>query len=427
MLLIEPGTPGAGVAYGAARPWHLLNSRAGAMSADPDDPGHFVTWLRGRGIAAGPDDFVSRRHFGRYLYASLEAAACAYPGRLRLFDSPVARVATGPDGPALVLADGRLLRADRAVLAVGGSGGGQPAGLTEAGRSHPGYVADPWAPRALDAIPRGARVLLLGTGLTAIDVMLSLVEAGHGGPVTAVSRHGLLPRAHGAAGPPVTLPHQTRLRPLMRQLRVAAAAHGDWRPVVDGLRPHLDALWTGFSAEEQDRFLRHVARHWEVHRHRMAPAVADRVEALRASGDLTVRAGRPARIEPAGPGLLVTFADGHQERYGAVVACTGSCRLPEAAGPLLTTLLGDGLVRPGPHGLGLDVDAAGRLRDAAGRVNPRLWTVGPLRRGALWETTAVPEIRAQARALAEQLRTVGERMEERPARPAIVAVNQLAA
>ncbi|MFC7484865.1 hypothetical protein ACFQX7_39235 [Luedemannella flava] len=131
--------------------------------------------------------------------------------------------------------------------------------------------------------------------------------------------------------------------------------------------------------------------------------VADKVDALRAAGRLTVAAGRPTRVGPDGDTLAVTFEDGRRADYGAVVVCTGSCRLPEAAGPLLTTLLADGLVRPGPHGLGLDADAAGRLRDTTGRTHDRLWTVGPLRRGGLWETTAVPEIRAQARALAERL------------------------
>ena len=410
VVLVEPGTPGAGVAYGAARPWHLLNSRACAMSADPDDPGHFVTWLRGRGIDAGPDSFLPRRHFGRYLYACLDAEACADPGRLRLFGARVARLGVDGDGCSLRLDDGRLLRVDRAVLAVGAAGPAHPTAATDAVRSHAAYVADPWAPGALDAVPARGPVLLLGTALTAVDVVATLARTPSDAPVTAVSRHGLLPQPHAATHAPLggvrtlagAMLAGRGLRAVIRQLREAAGG-ADWRTVVDGVRPHVDGIWAGLDAAEQDRFLRHLSRHWETHRHRMAPEVAAHVDALRTGGQLLVRAARVTRVVPDGAGLDVSFGDGTRQRYAAVVNCTGPGRLPVAANPLVATLLADRLVRTGPHGLGLDVDAAGRFRDARGAAQPLLWSLGPARRGALWETTAVPEIRAQARALAEAM------------------------
>jgi uncharacterized NAD(P)/FAD-binding protein YdhS len=173
---------------------------------------------------------------------------------------------------------------------------------------------------------------------------------------------------------------------VVRAVRAAAGEAGDWRAIVDGLRPHLDQLWAALTPGEQDAFLRHLARPWECHRHRMAPEIAAQVAGLRAAGLLEIRAGGVA----AWPGL----AD-----YAAVVNCAGPGRLPAAAGPLVGGLLATGLARVGPHGLGLDIDPAGRLIGADGRAHDRLWLVGPLRRGALWETTAVPEIRAQARRL----------------------------
>jgi uncharacterized NAD(P)/FAD-binding protein YdhS len=191
----------------------------------------------------------------------------------------------------------------------------------------------------------------------------------------------------------------------MRQLREAAGG-GDWRTVVDAVRPHINGIWAGLDAAEQDRFLRHVSRHWETHRHRMAPEVAAHVDTWRAGGQLVVRAAHVTRVVPDGPGLGVSFNDGTHERYAAVVNCTGPGRLPAAANPLVAGLLADRLVRPGPHGLGLDVDAAGRFRDARGAAQPQLWSLGPTRRGTLWETTAVPEIRAQARALAGEMTAV---------------------
>ncbi|GAA3915880.1 FAD/NAD(P)-binding protein [Actinoplanes auranticolor] len=381
VVLIEPGKPGGGVAYGAARPWHLLNSRAGAMSADPDDPGHFVRWA-----GTTPAAFRPRAEYGRYLRSVIEEADRAHPGRLRVRRARVA--ALGPDG-TVALDDGGALHADHVVLATGA-----PAPARQP-IDHPRYVTDPWRPGVLDALPADRPVLLIGTGLTAVDVVLTLTADGRRtAPVVAVSRRGLLPLTHTADAVPPAVPSLddcATLRDVVRAVRAAAGEAGDWRPVVDGLRPLLDQLWTALTPGEQDAFLRHLARPWECHRHRMAPEVAARVVELRAAGLLEIRSGGVA----AWPGL----AD-----FAAVVNCAGPGRLPGAGGPLVGGLLAAGLARVGPHGLGLDIDEAGRLVGADGRAHDRLWVIGPLRRGARWETTAVPEIRAQARRLVTDLR-----------------------
>jgi uncharacterized NAD(P)/FAD-binding protein YdhS len=381
VVLIEPGEPGGGIAYGAARPWHLLNSRAGAMSADPDDPDHFVRWA-GTTAAA----FRPRAEYGRYLRAVLDEADRAHPGRFRVRRARVSAI--GPEG-AVALDDGGAVQADHVVLATGGPGAARQQ------IEHRAYVADPWRPGALEALPADRPVLLVGTGLTAVDVALTLTADRHRtAPVVAVSRRGLLPLTHTADATPPTVPSLddcATLRDVVRAVRAAAGEAGDWRGVVDGLRPLLDQLWTALTPGEQDAFLRHLARPWECHRHRMAPEVAARVVQLRAAGLLEIRAGGVA----AWPGL----AD-----FAAVVNCAGPGRLPGAAGPLIGGLLAAGLARVGPHGLGLDIDEAGRLIGVGGRAHDRLWVVGALRRGARWETTAVPEIRAQARRLVTDLR-----------------------
>jgi uncharacterized NAD(P)/FAD-binding protein YdhS len=200
------------------------------------------------------------------------------------------------------------------------------------------------------------------------------------------------------------------LSDLVRAVRRLADGSPDWRTAVDSLRPHLDTLWLNLSPDARDRFVRHVARVWEVHRHRLAPPVAARLDELRACGALTVRAGRIDRVHPvdgvppgrAGLAVAGRFADGEPlpRRFAAVVNCTGPGRLTLAGDPLVDGLVADGLARPGPLGLGLDTAADGALRDRHGRPSARLWTLGPPRRGSFWETTAVAEIRAQAHALA---------------------------
>ena len=405
VVLIEPDEPGGGVAYGSAQPWHLLNSRAGAMSADPDDPGHFVRWARARGLAAEPADFLSRRDYGDYLREVLAEAAAAHPGRLTVRP---ARATALSEGWTVLLDDGTRVRADDVVLAVGNPLGSQPSEVPPVLHGHPGYVADPWRPGVLDALPGDRPVLLIGTGLTAVDVTLTLTAGGaRTAPVTAVSRRGQLPLSHTAeAAPPSapTLDDCATLRDVVRAVRASAGEAGDWRAVVDGMRPYLDQLWVALTPAEQDAFLRHLARPWECHRHRMAPSVAKQVAALRAAGGLLVRSGgvRTVTADAAG-GLLVSFGSGGTQRFAAVVNCAGPGRLPDSATGFVRTLIDAGLARVGPHDLGLDIDAAGRLIAAGGAPQPGLWLVGPLRRGARWETTAVPEIRAQAHRLAADL------------------------
>ncbi|MBM2622110.1 FAD/NAD(P)-binding protein [Actinoplanes sp. LDG1-06] len=387
VVLIEPDEPGGGLAYGAARPWHLLNSRAGAMSADPSDPGHFARWA-----GCSPDDFLSRTEYGRYLRSVFSDISSSAGDRLVVRRSR----ASGLSATGVLLADGGEVRASRVVVATGNPAPAQPAARPD----HPDYIADPWAKGVLEAIPSDVPVLLVGAGLTAIDVALTLTaERDRDAPITAVSRRGQLPLTHTAvAASPVgpVLDDCTTLRDVVRAVRAEAARAGDWRAVVDGLRPYLDQLWTAFTPDEQEAFLRHLARPWECHRHRMAPTVGARVATLREEGRLEVRAGgvRSISAPPAG-GLLVELEAGVQW-FGAVVNCAGPGRLPGAAGSFVRSLLDAGQARVGPHGLGLDIDPYGRLVGADGRVQRDRWLIGPLRRGAKWETTAVPEIRAQA-------------------------------
>lgn len=418
VVLIEPGEPGGGLAYGAAAaPWHLLNSRAGAMSADPGDPAHFARWA-----GAHPDDFRPRAEYGRYLRAVFAETSAAHPGRLTWHRAAATAIRPGPSGavltldtepplqaagpgPAAAVRPVREVRADHVVLATGNPSGAHPAAVPAGLRDHPAYLGDPWRPGALVAVAPDAPVLLIGAGLTAVDVALTLTADGaRTAPVLAVSRRGLLPLSHtAAAAPPLTprIDDCARLTDVIRAVRAAAGEAADWRTVVDGLRPYLDRLWGALSPAEQEAFLRHLARPWECHRHRMAPQVAIRIAELRATGVFQVRAGGLRTLTPvAGGRLRAELAAGPSE-FGAVINCAGPGRLPGSADPLVAGLLAAGVARVGPHGLGLDVDADGLVLGAA---YPRISVIGPLRRGAFWETTAVPEIRAQAGRLAQAAR-----------------------
>jgi uncharacterized NAD(P)/FAD-binding protein YdhS len=275
-------------------------------------------------------------------------------------------------------------------------------------------VNDPWAPGALDRVADDAApALLVGTGLTMVDVALSLRERRPRKTMTALSRRGYLPQVHrlGAPYPLAAKTFPTTVRQLLRAIRTEireGAKNGhSWHAVLDSLRPHSQAIWRSLSQDEQRRFLRHARAHWDVHRHRIAPEIADKLASMRAGKNLVVAAGRIERIESSEAGIAVTYrprgaASAKSLLVGHVVNCTGpDARYAPAVSPLVAALRRRGLVRPHPLGLGLDGTTDGRLFQADGTVSPLLFAIGPMRQPLLWETTAVPELRGQTAAMAE--------------------------
>jgi uncharacterized NAD(P)/FAD-binding protein YdhS len=390
VVIVEPKAGlGEGVAYSTTDLGHLLNVRAGRLSALPDEPDHFTTWARQHTIADG-QSFLPRAWYGEYLRSLLEPVEHI---RAQAVD-----ISPDSAGANIALSDGTRHRVDRVVLAPGSSPSAWPEGL---GGSRRRWVNDPWLPGVLADLDPGDPVLLVGTGLTAVDVALSLEAAGHW-QVFATSRHGLLPAAHPEkpfAPPPAVPPSRPSARSLLAWARATAEEVGDWRPVVDALRPHTDELWGAMATAERLRLLRHVQRRWEVLRHRMAPSVAARISVMRETGQLTVAPGGVRSARTTRRGIDITLAD-RRLRVGTVINCTGSSAdVRRSRNPLVRRLLDRGVTRPGPLFLGLDTDAHGCVRG----TDDALWVVGPLRRGRHWETTAIPEIRMQALDLCRSL------------------------
>jgi uncharacterized NAD(P)/FAD-binding protein YdhS len=278
------------------------------------------------------------------------------------------------------------------------------------------WRSSPWEPAAFAALDPHAPVLLVGTGLTMVDGAISLLDAGHNGPIYALSRNGLLPRRHAefptaAVALPAPLPQG--LVALTRWIRCeiagASQAGTAWQPVIDSLRPVAQDIWRGLSAGDRKRFLRHMRTWWDVHRHRMPPQIADRIEAARSSGQLRVCAGRIAACNVDGGHATVMFRgreDGSLETLRAtrLIDCTGSgTDITQSADRLLQALLANRVARADPLRLGLDVSAEGAVLSGAGIASDRLFAIGPLTRGAIWEITAVPELRSQCRDMARML------------------------
>ncbi len=408
-----------GVAYATPDPSHLLNVQAGGMSADPDQPSSFARWLRDRGHPWGPDDFAPRRLYGEYLEGLLDEARQAQGDRLALIRAEVTALRPLDRGGAELTLQtspaeaGTSLQARAVVLATGNAA---PAPLQvpdEGLQQVEGWLRSPWAWEHVAAIPREADVFLLGTGLTAVDVVLTLRRLGHAGRIHALSRHGRLPlphaevRAESVALDPAPDPDDApRLRPLFSQMRAAAKAQ-DWRAVVDGLRPLTTPLWQAFPDADRRRFLRHLRSLWDIHRHRMAPSVARELSRAREEGHLVLHSGRLGRFTRKRPhdrwqAHWRRHGEPQQVSFDVGVNCTGPAAPGGEDDPLGRALLEEGLARRDPLRLGL-LTSGGALVDASGNRSPWLFALGPLLRGERWETTAIPELRVQAQSLAEEL------------------------
>lgn len=410
VLIERSGVFGLGLAYGTTCPQHLLNVRSGRMSAFPDDPGHFVRWLEAsEPHLADPEGFAPRMVYGRYVQALLDDVAADAGDRFRRVSAEVTAVRADAVGATVALAGGGEVKADRAVLAIGNRPPDTP-DRAFAAVAPDRYLNDPWAPGALDQVKPADEVLMIGTGLTMIDVMLALEAQGWVGRGLAMSRRGLLPRPHDetqAHAAPDPLPDASVSGRLSAFRQRLTGRH--WGEAMDQIRPFNQALWRAAEPAERKRFLRHLRPWWDVHRHRVATGVARAIEAMFDTGQVGVAGGKIVKVEPHGAGVMVDWrprgsTDVVHARYDRVINCTGPLMdLSHSNEALPRQLFDEGVARPDPLRIGLDVDGQGRVLDAQGRANPRLWAIGPLTRAEAWETVAVPEIRGQAAELAERL------------------------
>ena len=377
VALIDSTGSGRGLAYGTPHLVHLLNVPAANMSAFPDQPEHFHYWLRQIDPWAARGTFAPRKLYGDYLSQVLEEA-CRAPSKVERITGTAVAVERGGEGPSrwrVTLEGGERLEANTVILALGNL----PPALLSAARNLKSsrYFNDPWVPGALGVAtavvsressvvsagvrrksPAGAEssgsskaaavishqssgdsprsstldprpdsgltaddsVLLIGTGLTAIDVVLALRSAGFQGTIHALSRRGLLPRSHAPCTPrplPDDLPIDSALGMLQwlrAEIRRAESEGQDWRGVIDALRPRTAEIWGRWSERDRASFLRHARAYWEVHRHRAAPQIAMAIEAEIQTGTLMIHRGRIEAIEEREDGLLVSFRATGPER-----------------------------------------------------------------------------------------------------------------
>lgn len=347
-----------GIAYSTTNRAHLLNVRAGNMSALADDKTHFARWAAAHGYDEG--DFVPRALYGDYLEEILSTAAQKFT--INLIKADVISVqrdvteysVNGKNYDDVVVATGNVM----------------PLGPRVTGNIN-GYYAQPWS-LTTDDIKQARHIALIGTGLSAVDALLTLSSFGYQGQVSMISRRTWLPATHTA---PASWPHpplsaEDADKPLSHligmirlHVREAAADNIPWQAVIDSLRSVTNPLWQNFSDAQKGRFTRRLLTLWNIHRHRMAPSIAADVQTWRDAGRLHFIRDSVQDIT-AGPvvnGTKATYP------FDIVINC-----------------------------MGYRYQEAGRAYDYS-------HAIGPARFGPLFETTAIPEIRQQAKEIAEAL------------------------
>jgi uncharacterized NAD(P)/FAD-binding protein YdhS len=414
-----------GVAYATEELEHLLNVPAGKMGAYAQDPEHFLRWCHedpDRCRAAGiqnvlASSFVPRKLYGDYLEELLENTRRRWPG-LRLLQEEVGDLRLRPNGQFIVeFVGGRTLNAAKVVLALGNFPPGDPELRDQRFHRSPRYLTDPWAQSTAERLSKQGDILVLGSGLTGLDLLLSLAKRPGKGVIHLISRRGLFPQPHALCTPwppfidENALPKTAReaLHQLRKASQQAAEAGSNWRAVIDGLRPSTQKIWQQWDWVERRKFLRHLRAYWESHRHRASPEALAIKKNLESRGRLACYRGRVLSIIENGAGLEVEFVEFRRCKpkrlqVSYVVNCTGpECNYHKLKDPLVLQLFLRGLITPDPLFLGIDVGVGGIIYNVHGERVPNLYTLGSPQKGRLLETTAVPELRVQAEDLAKRL------------------------
>lgn len=421
VALIEPRAVLAqGAAYSTGYPEHLLNVIAGRMSAFDEDPGHFVRFLNAEGgvLQAATEaelasSFAPRKQFGRYLKATLEAQP--HFRRLRGLEDEAIDLERGENYTVRLRSGARVL-ARSVVLAVGNTA--RPIPLPASAIRGEPLIVDAWDYAAVRQTDPEAGIAIVGSGLSMVDAVVSLARNRHRGKISVISRHGLMPLPHAAPGSQqgdvdelFPLGVRERMRELRKRAAASVAAGEPWQWTMDRLRYHGQSLWKYLDDTEQRRFLRHASRFWDIHRHRIAPAVAESLDRLMSSGQLNVHAGQLISIGEEGGVSKIRF----RPRYRAldqeitanyVINATGvETNILRSKSELIMAMRHRGVLTPGPHGIGFATGEGGEIIDREGRPVAGLLTLGAPRIGSLWESIAIPELRGQAQRVADHLRS----------------------
>lgn len=404
-----------GAAYSSKLEYELLNVPIGKMSLFPAQPDDFYNWLNKNSF---PDhdltrgSFVSRRLYGSYLTNRIEEAVKEKHEDVLFKTILFSAVELKKEGNAYVLKqeDGSLLTADTVILATGNEAPTQVVPHEAVKVLGDKYISNPWVG---DELPITEDILIIGTGLTMVDHVLSLRKRGHIGKIKAISRHGLLPKTHG-----VSVPYQLSTDisdtdfqkfydKLMTEIEMAGQQNINWISVLDALRPLTPAIWKKFDDKSKREFLQHYKTKWDIHRHRIPAKSAEEIFAMLVDGQLEILQGTITEVEQKDKHFTITYRHSftwqtEEVQTNRVINCTGPSTDYGTNGNILfKDLLNKGWLKKDDFEQGILTGERGEIIKEDGSALPGVYAIGPLRKASEWESTAIPEIRQQALQLAK--------------------------
>ncbi len=407
---------GLGTAYSTDDDGHRLNVSAARMSLYADRPDHLIDWLDRKGHPYGPEDFVPRRLYGAYIQDSLSRSLQQQDNRARvsfLGTDAIDCERLDCESQVFRLGNGESIEASHSVFCLGGTPAGLPIAADAIDAAARPYISvNAWGDNWLERVDPQDTIFMLGSGLTTVDQVLSLRRRGHQGQIHILSRHGLQPQPHRVPRShptdPVLTPGAHALSEMLHILRRETRDADDWRAVVDGLRPVTQTLWQKLTDDERRRFFRHANAWWSVHRHRMAPEIAAAFQDMQQSGQVQVHAGWLQAIRAYQGQARIAYLDRHtgtlkQLSAAHFVNCTGIEKCSISKVPLLKKMSAKAMIAADPMGLGIAITPQSELISADGATITSAYAMGPMAVGQFFEIFAVPDIRVQARKVAEKI------------------------
>ena len=417
ITIIEPRSElGKGLAYSTKCDNHLLNVVVSRMSAFPDQGEHFFNYALSYNKEVLPDSYLPRKLYGQYISSLFAGELVRWQNSsvsVQHIQAKVIDIETTEKRYRLFLTNNSSIEADCVVLALGNLGGKKPNWLHGLNIENAKYIHDPWNAAAIEAVSSNEKILLVGSGLTAVDKIIELKDRGHKADLYILSRHGLLSKVH-VENYQRPAPYELQCTSVISALkiirkRIENLKESDWRQVIDSLLTTTQKWWLSLSRQEQKRFVRHLQSYWEVHRHRMAPNIGSKIEEIFQSGQLKIFAGRIVSISEVNELLSIEIKERGKKNtqkifVDKIINCTGpQSSLKTVDSQLLTNLFKRGLVCPHDLGTGIAVRADGQVLNSFGKAVEGLFAIGRLQKEELMESVAVPILREQALALAKKM------------------------
>lgn len=394
-----------GVAYAQKFNRCPLNVQAKSMAMIGESDLDFVQWLQRKRHPYGADDFVPRSIYGDYLEEWGLQVVNSMGSRFNLVVSTVSDLKPTKSGVYAVI-DGLTHVFDCVILATGNQ---QPARLPGVAKTVPGYFQSSWD-IDWNTFPQNGKVVVVGSGLSAIDVLIEANGRGFKGEFLVVSRHGRWPTTFSIA--PIShdleWPEDRSLNSIMRWFAVNYKLGVPVESMVHLLRTHFQMLWKGWTYAEQDFFLKRLKHRWDALRHRIPPESASLLKWYKATKRLRVIPGEIDDVEYHQGQLRVLI-----KRKNGTLAVQTAFAMVNATGPAVKPSgawlrwLEQGWLTWHPNGLGPQLHGLHPV-SKQGEVHQRIFVVGPPQRAELWETTAIREIKVQVEQAMDNLAALNE-------------------